>query len=134
MVDAVVEDRSISSMTVARCFFLPCLALLTGCAGGAARPPPIATPARLVSVGRPAVVVAIRAVDIGPGDGSLAGVNAVLAALSQPAVSSRITVQEVVVSQPVNTPASIGGTYAGFTAGQDVTISNIGGRTVLRGD
>ena len=121
---------------MAKRFFRPCLllALLAGCAGNTGRPAPVATPATVVSLGRPAVVVAIRTVDIGPGDGSLAGVDAVLAAISQPAASGHVTAQEVVVTQPGSGAASIGGAYAGLAAGQDVMISDDGGGKVLRGE
>ena len=121
---------------MAKRFFLPCLllALLTGCAGGTEHPAPVAAPATSVIEGRPAVVVAVRNVDVGAGDGSLNGVDAVLAALSQPAASGHVTAQEVVVTQPGGGAASVGGDYAGLVAGQDIFILDSGGGTVLRGE
>ncbi len=86
-------------------------------------PSPTVAFARSVDEGRPAVVAAIRTVDVGPGDGSLAGVDGVLAALSQSPPSGRVSLQEVVINQPGNIPASIGGAYPGLAAGQRVAVT-----------
>ena len=124
----------ILSPTASTKFYLPwlLLAILAGCANSTVRPLPVAASAPVVIEGRPAVVAAIREVDISPGDGSLAGVNAVLAALSQSAANGHISATEVVVSQPGNIPASVGGPYTNLAAGQHITISDAGGRPLLR--
>ena len=125
------EEHPISSLaTAARsCMSIALVALLVGCASRGPVPPPAASLAPEVNEGRPATIAAIREVEISPGDGSLAGVDGVLAALSQSPPGGRISLQEVVINQPGNIPASIGGAYSGLAAGQRVAIT--AGQTLL---
>ena len=104
---------------------LPLLLVLAGCAAGG-RQAPVVAAAPISSAAGPnqlGTVVAVREVDSASGDGSRAGINAVLAALGQPVMNGPVALQEIVVTQPDGSPVSLGGPYSGFAIGNRVTIS-----------
>jgi hypothetical protein len=101
------------------------LLMLAGCAAGGRQTPVIAA-APASSAASPeelGTVAAVREVDSASGDGSRAGIDAVLAALGQPVANGPVGSMEIVVIQPDGSAVSLGGPYPGFAVGNRVTIS-----------
>ncbi len=110
-----------------------CAVLLTGCAP-TVRPVTTVPVAAVAGTATAGTVAAVREVDIAPGAGSRAGVDAVLAALGQPASPGNVSLQEIVIDQPDGAAVSLAGAYPGFTAGARVTIVEGQATTLAHGD
>lgn len=108
---------------------------LAGCAAGG-RQAAVVAAAPASSAASPdtrGTVAAVREVDSANGDGSRAGINAVLAALGQPVASGPVALQEIVIEQPDGSAVSLGGRYPGFAVGNRITVSAGQGTTLLHG-